>query len=67
MIETFVTYVSAQTRLNVFRIEATAIMIGISTAGSVPKTKKGSRASRRRRSAPRSARSGPEPPPDESA
>ena len=39
MIETFVMYVSAHTRLNVFRIEATAIMIGISTAGSVPKTK----------------------------
>ncbi len=31
-------YVSAQIRVNVFRIEATAISSGISTAGNVPKT-----------------------------
>ena len=40
MIETFVMYVSAQTSVNVFRIAAIATTIGISTAGSVPKTKK---------------------------
>ena len=39
MIETFVTYVSAQTRVNVFRMDETATASGIKTAGSVPKTK----------------------------
>ena len=38
MIETFVRYVSAHTSVNVFRIAAAATRIGISTAGSVPKT-----------------------------
>ncbi len=40
MIETSVRYVSSQTSVNVFRIAATATTSGISTAGSVPKTKK---------------------------
>ena len=39
MSETSVMYVSAQMSVNVFRIDAIAITIGISTAGSVPKTK----------------------------
>src|ERR671935_39853 len=39
MIDTLVMYVSAQTSVKVFRIAATATTIGISTAGSVPKTK----------------------------
>ena len=38
MIETFVMYVSPQTSVKVFRIAAIATTIGISTAGSVPKT-----------------------------
>src|SRR2546429_507347 len=38
MIETLVMYVSAQTSVKVLRIAATATTIGISTAGSVPKT-----------------------------
>jgi hypothetical protein len=38
MIETSVTYVSAQTSVNVLRTAATATAIGIRTAGSVPKT-----------------------------
>ena len=40
MIDTFVMYVRIQTSVNVLRIDAMAITIGISTAGSVPKTKK---------------------------
>ena len=40
MIETFVRYVRIHTSVNVFRIDATAITIGMRTAGSVPKTKK---------------------------
>jgi hypothetical protein len=39
LIETEVTYVSAQIRVNVFRIATAAIASGIATAGSVPKTK----------------------------
>ncbi len=39
MIDTFVMYVRIQTSVNVLRIDATAIAIGINTAGSVPKTK----------------------------
>ena len=39
MIETLVMYVSAQTSVKVFRIDAIAIATGMSTAGSVPKTK----------------------------
>src|SRR5437764_962769 len=38
MIETLVTYVSAQTSVKVFRIAAIATTIGIRTAGSVPNT-----------------------------
>ena len=40
MIETSVRYVRIHTSVNVLRIDATAIAIGIATAGSVPKTKK---------------------------
>ena len=47
MIETSVMYVRIQTSVNVFRIEATAITIGIATPGCVPKT------NRRMTSAPR--------------
>ncbi len=36
--ETSVTYVSSQITVKVFRIEATATIRGIATAGSVPKT-----------------------------
>jgi hypothetical protein len=67
MIDTFVMYVSTHTRLNVLRIDAIAITIGMSTAGSVPKTKK------RITSEPRppisaSVRTlGPVPPPDEAS
>ena len=39
MIETSVMYVSAHTSVKVLRIEAIATTSGISTAGSVPKTK----------------------------
>ena len=38
MIETLVTYVSAHTRVKVLRIAASAMAIGISTAGNVPNT-----------------------------
>ena len=38
MIETLVTYVSAHTREKVLRIAASAMAIGISTAGNVPNT-----------------------------
>ena len=40
MIETFVMYVRIQTSVNVFRIDAIATTSGISTAGSVPNTKR---------------------------
>jgi len=40
MTETFVTYVSNPTSVNVFRIAATATTRGIKTAGKVPKTKR---------------------------
>ena len=40
MIETSVTYVRIQTSVNVLRIAASATTSGISTAGSVPKTKR---------------------------
>ncbi len=39
MIETSVMYVSPSTQRNVVRIDETATSSGISTAGSVPKTK----------------------------
>src|SRR6266498_2328840 len=39
MMDTFVTYVRAQIRVNVFRIDAAAIRTGVSIAGIVPKTK----------------------------
>ena len=38
MIETSVMYVRIQTSVNVFRIDATAITIGIAIAGMLPKT-----------------------------
>src|SRR5262245_23144828 len=38
MIDTSVTYVSAQINVNVFKIDATAIKIGTTTAGNVPNT-----------------------------
>ena len=38
MIETSVTYVSSHTRVNVLRIEVSAMASGIATAGSVPNT-----------------------------
>ena len=40
MSETDVMYVSAQISVNVLRIETIAMRIGMSTAGSVPKTKR---------------------------
>ena len=62
MIETSVRYVSSQTSVNVLRIDASATTSGISTAGSVPKTK------RRMISAPRppisASNSRLEPPPE---
>ena len=67
MIETSVRYVRIHTSVNVLRIDATAIAIGIATAGSVPKTKK------RITSAPRPAINasvrmlGPLPPDDASS
>ena len=40
MIDTLVMYVSAHTRVNVLRMDASAIAIGTRIAGKVPKTKK---------------------------
>ncbi len=40
MSETFVMYVSAQISVNVLRIDAIAMRSGMTTAGSVPKTKR---------------------------